>query len=242
QPYAQDADPDAKDRTQDAHARGPDDYLTPRLLINAQELKIDPVWHGAEPIPEPFLPIGILDDLAGLLCHVDVSAGAVVHADTPERRKAGVGPGHRPLITLDQRYRRGWRAGHRFGDLHRSLAIDAPNFLAACSRQCAASVFEADPVDRLAAGHLQPHLFRCIRGVEALECFMRPEAHLAPVDGLGNRDALFCPERWERHVHHHHARDEPDGEEDAQEDRKSTRLNSTHVKTPYAVCCMEKQK
>src|SRR5437667_8252118 len=63
-------------------------------------------------------------------------------------------------------------------------------------------------------------------------------------DGAGNAPA--CSHRSLQRVHHHPAsppRSEPVGRlRRASSDRKSTRLNSSHITISYAVFCLKKKK
>src|SRR5437899_8792105 len=56
----------------------------------------------------------------------------------------------------------------------------------------------------------------------------------------GARDALAGPAKSAWPVQHLH--DEPDRREEEGQDRKSTRLNSSHLGISYAVFCLKKKK
>src|SRR5690349_22479845 len=75
-------------------------------------------------------------------------------------------------------------------------------------------------------------LFRS--GVQRLVAERRP-AQVAEEDGVGSPE-----DRGERDVRHEVA--EPGESDEPGRDRKSTRLNSSHVEISYAVFCLKKKK
>src|SRR5690349_23439024 len=71
--------------------------------------------------------------------------------------------------------------------------------------------------------------------------FVLPEAREQPDRGhvLGH---LLGPRSAEEHAGHERVRERKGERERGQRDRKSTRLNSSHVEISYAVFCLKKKK
>src|SRR5436305_8857527 len=70
-----------------------------------------------------------------------------------------------------------------------------------------------------------------------------PRSTLFPYTTLFRSDAVDRRHaRAPHHVHHHHSGPDACGDDEHDEDRKSTRLNSSHVRISYAVFCLKKKK
>src|SRR5256885_8313261 len=74
----------------------------------------------------------------------------------------------------------------------------------------------------------------------AFEQFHHPDEVLPEGAGRGGREPLRHGER--RHQLRQHRLDQPELAEQPHADRKSTRLNSSHLVISYAVFCLKKKK
>src|SRR5436309_9034100 len=83
-------------------------------------------------------------------------------------------------------------------------------------------------------------LFRSHRPADAL--LIRPDAHIAWVATVDEPTDSAVPALREALSSWFGDTSRPGGERFSQRDRKSTRLNSSHVKNSYAVFCLKKKK
>ncbi len=104
-PQPRDPDIEPGDGQEDAGQGGPDHHTLPERAVPAQHGRIEPVRNGAQPRPQPALPVGRLDHRSGPLGDVDHRLGRAGEGDAIDRPPAR-GAFDRPLVLFDQLGRR----------------------------------------------------------------------------------------------------------------------------------------
>ena len=181
----------------------------------AQLGEVEPVRHRPHPVPGPLGAGGVEHHFPRARRDIDRVAGRIGEGDPVEGAVGVVTLPHRPLVLVDRSDRRRVgqareaardRQGLGLGDVVDAAPVqgrnrDPPQIL--------------QPVHRLPVHHLQLEAPRKARRPGGGQCLARVDMDLVPGDRLGAHHPFARGERGKRHVHHHQARDEPHGEQDA---------------------------
>ncbi len=220
-------DVEAGQRQEASHERAPDHDLGPECAVAAQDRRVQPVRHRAQPVPEPPGPGGQLDGCSGAAGNVDLAARPVAQGHLVERTVRIEFPRDRPLIAIDDVQRRRL--------LHDRRLVLKERF------RHAESLPRPDPPQRRAARQIQHDVLsvRCLHahdGVAAQILNHGGDDRLAvgqwtgigepatvpPVDRLQALQPLRLRKLGKAHEHHHGAREAPDEHEQTDSDAEIT--------------------
>ncbi|CUJ52449.1 Uncharacterised protein [Achromobacter xylosoxidans] len=219
---AQDADHRAGQRQGHAGHRQPDDDVVPPRIEGVAAERIQPVDPGARVVPQPFAAGGVQHHLAGGGRDVQPRARRIVHVDAvqgPVRvERAGMGVDVLVHLALVVRGVAAVEPGRGAGAGDGGIGARQQCAAGGIYHLGRAAAAGRHQVDRRAAAQRGQAQARHVAGAGGGQGLRRRGGNARRIERRDVRHAFERGELGIAHVHHHHARNEPHGEEQAQHD------------------------